>query len=205
MTYFVRRSYDPPQHQRGALVDWESIVPDLQRRADISGIWSHGRGTLDPKEMPKAVSLKWYRSLAPVFSSDGGIIICSAQLKGVLGEFDPGLHQFIPIKITFQSGEVPEGSFFILNVHHMLDTIIDEKTKADSGPQMPGESNRHYKYLHIGADKDGDVTVDKLKLTSTNLWREKAYTGLYMMSDRLQQRLEQEKLAFFEPYKATEF
>ena len=205
MTYFVRRSYDPPQHQRGALVDWESIVPDLQRRADISGIWSHGRGTLDPKEMPKAVSLKWYRSLAPVFSSDGGIIICSAQLKGVLGEFDPGLHQFIPIKITFQSGEVPEGSFFILNVHHMLDTIIDEKTKADIGPLMPNSSNRHYRLVSGFATKVGDITVRKSKLTSVNLWRELAYPGLYMMSDRLRQWLEQEKLAFFEPHKATEF
>jgi hypothetical protein len=205
MTYFVLRPLAPPHQQRGQLIGWEGLVTTLGGRSDIGGIWKDGRGILNPSEMPEAVSLMWLQPLPPVFSSYGGIIICNEKLKFVLEEFDPGIHQFIPIKVGFRSGESATGNYFILNVHHMLDSIIDEKTKADQGSAvLPDNPARHFKYVQGFATKDGDVTVCKSKLTSVNLWRELAYTGLYMMSDRLQQRLKHERLSFFDAHKATE-
>ena len=206
MTYFVLIPLTPPHLQFGELPDWEKIVPDMQRRADINLIWMYGRESLNPLEMPKEIVLKGRgRELPSVLSSYSAIVICNEPLKLVLEGLDPGVHQFIPIAVSFASGEKPEGAFFILNVHHMLDTIIDEKSKADIGPLMPNSSNRHYRLVFGFARNDGDVTVDKSKLSSVNLWREPAYPGLYMNSDKLQQRLKLENLAFFEPHKATEF
>ena len=207
MTYFVLSPLAPPHQQFGERVGWEEMVPDMERRAEISVTWMDGRTMLNPFEMPRELIINGQeRALPSVFSSKGGITICKQELKFILEELDPGIHQFIPIKVAFQSGEVPEDSFFILNIHHMLDTIIDEKTRSQKASgTLPDNSKRHFMLYHLSVRKDGDVTVDKSKLTSVNLWRELAYPGLYMMSDRLQQRLEQEKLAFFEPHKATEF
>jgi hypothetical protein len=56
----------------------------------------------------------------------------------------------------------------------------------------------------LTAREDGDMAVDSAKLPSFNLWREIAYSGLYMSSDQFQRRLNEEKLVFFEPRKATE-
>ena len=206
MTYFVLIPLRLPHQIPGKRVDWENIVHTLQRRVDISGIWMTGRGILNPSEMPKTIIIKKRKRPPPaVFCSSGAIIICQERLKSILDELDPGLHQFIPIRIEYPSGEGPEDQFFILNVHHMQDTIIDEKSKADIGPLMPNNSNRHYRLVFGFARKDGDITVDKSKLSSVNLWREPAYPGLYMMSDALKQKLKRENLDFFNPHKATEF
>ena len=106
MTYFVLIPLRLPHQIPGKRVDWENIVHTLQRRVDISGIWMTGRGILNPSEMPKTIIIKKRKRPPPaVFCSSGAIIICQERLKSILDELDPGLHQFIPIRIEYPSGE----------------------------------------------------------------------------------------------------
>ena len=206
MTYYVLSLTGHPYQINSSLTAWRTKVSDVDRRADISEIWMWGRGLLKPAEMPDVLPLeKGPKVLPAVFHSDGGIVVCSGELKAILEEFNPGIHQFIPIKVILRNGLDAPGTHFILNVHHTLDAIVDERTKARrSDATLPGEPSRHYMFLRIDAESPGDVTVNRSKLTSAHLWREKAYPRLYMMSDALHSRLKAAGMRFFKAIKATE-
>jgi hypothetical protein len=206
MTYYVLTHLGAPHQIHSDLSGWDRKVPDIHRQARVSETCMYGRGLLKPTDMPDVLPLENGPKILPaVFFSDSGIVVCSTELRTILEEFNPGLHQFIPIKVILRTGGDAPGAHFILNVHHMLDTIVDDLTKATkSSGLVPGERLRHYMFLRLDAERPGDVTVNRSRLTSANLWREKAYPRLYMMSDALHHRLKAAKMRFFKAIKATE-
>jgi hypothetical protein len=207
MTYFVVGPLQAPYQIYSDMSAWDAKVPDIDRRVQISRIWQEGIGLLNPLEMPDFLQLEGHRkSLPDVFFSYGGILICSGKTRRILEEFDPGLHQFIPIRVILKSGQDAPGEHFILNVHHTLDTIIDEKTKATKfTATLPDNPSRHLMSLRLSAEHSGGVGVDKSKLTSAHLWREKAYPGIFMMSDSLNKRLGEAGIRFLKAIKAQEY
>ena len=207
MTYFVVRPLQAPYQIYSDMSAWDAKVPDIDRQVHISEIWKKGTGLLNPLEMPDFLQLERPRkSLPEVFFSDNGILICSGKAKRILEEFNPGLHQFISIRVILKSGQDAPGEHFILNVHHTLDTIIDEKTKSDSiMVTLPDDPSRHLMSLRLSAEHSGGVGVDKSKLTSAHLWREKAYRKIFMMSDALNKRLSEAGIRFLKAIKAQEY
>lgn len=207
MTYFVVRPLRAPYQIYSDSTAWEAKVPDIDRRVHISEIWRKGTGLLNPLEMPESLQLERHRkSLPDVFFSDGGILICSSETKCILEEFDPGLHQFIPIRVILKNGQDAPGERFILNVHHTLDTILDEKTKATKfTATLPDDPSRYFMSLRLSAEHSCGVGVDKSKLTSAHLWREKAYRGIFMMSDSLNKRLGEAGIRFLKTIQANEY
>ena len=206
VTYVVVTNIAPPHQIFGDLSAWGEKHKNVSWRAEISRIWSDGRAVLEPSEMPRILPLEnGPLKLPAVFFSDNGIVICSSELKNILEEFDPNMHQFIPITVLLSNGEKAPDEHFILYVHHFLDTIIDEKTVSNEfAGTVRDDPTRHLRYVNTGLLKNGDVAVAKSKLTSANLWREKAYPGIYMMSDGLHQRLKENNLQFFKAVKTTE-
>jgi hypothetical protein len=206
MTFYVLVPLGTPYQISADNSDWHKKLSDVNRRATVSDIWMRGNGKLNPKEMPESLPLKkGPKSLPAVFFSNGGIVVCSGELKSIIEELDPGLHQFILIKVILKTGQDAPGTHFILNVHHTLDTIVDEMTKSTKGSwTLPDDPKRHGRYLSEIAPKAGDVTVSRTKLTKTNLWREKAYPDIYMMSDLLHDRIKNAGMRFFKTVKAAE-
>ncbi len=203
MPYFIDMPIGAPYQISGGREDWESIVPDVARRADISNIWMTGEGILDPREMPRRLKFSKKRNaIPPIFMSNGGIVICSQLTRDILEAFDPGLHRFIPIQLLFHNHEPAPGCYYILNVHHKLDTIIDEKTRSRSfNSTVPGNPLRTRKNLQT-QQQPGDVTLAQSRLTSAHLWRDIGYPYLYLMSDALHARLKEADIRFFKPLKA---
>jgi hypothetical protein len=206
MTYFVLSPLHPKYQIFADQVDWDKKVPNLHRQVEISGYWRYGGVILDPLEMPEALKLeKRRKSLPDTFRADNAIVICSERINAVLEELDPGVHQFFPIRILQPDGKPVEGRHYILNVHHSLDTIVDELTESTNFPStVPGNPKRHEKMLTYNSEQESGVAFRKSRLTSVNLWREIAYPGLYMMSDRLYERLRRDGLSFFKILKARE-
>jgi len=178
----------------------------LERRAAISGIWMNGGSLLNAKEMPTALRLEREpKNMPDVFFSDGGVTVCSKAMRELIEQLDPELHQFIPISVIHKNGETDESDYFITNVHLTFDVIDDAKTKATkmSGPVL-GQPKRNLRLLNVGLVKANDVAVFLKLLPKANLWREKAYPGIYMMSDALFDPIKERGMKFFKTQKALE-
>jgi hypothetical protein len=206
MTYFTMVPVGAPHQIFAERIGWLERVPDPQRRAAISGIWMNGGSLLNAKEMPTALRLEREpKNMPDVFFSDGGVTVCSKAMRELIEQLDPGLHQFIPIEIIHKNGQIDNGGYFIFHVHRKLDTIDDSKTKATMASwTLPDNPKRHGHYLNWGLTKKEDVAVFKERLSKGNLWREKAYPRIYMMSDALFDAFKEHDMKFFKTQKALE-
>jgi hypothetical protein len=205
MTYFTLMRVDYPDFIYGDLVDFELRVPNLRRRAEISGVWKYGTARLNALEMPTLLRLQKKPKILPsVFSSEDGITICSRNLRDLIEALDPGQHQFLPITLLHRETPIFEDDTFIMNVHKTFDTIDEKHTKASRGavPAL-GRPRELFRYLNIGLVKKNDIAVSKSLLPNINLWREKNYS-IYMMSDALFETLKQRRMRFFKTQQAIE-
>jgi hypothetical protein len=207
MTCYAVAGIGAPYQVYGDISEWEALVIDLDRRCEIADVWKTGRGILNPNEMPKTLPFEAARKTIPhVFFSDNGIVICSAETRSIIEEADPGLHQFIPITVIQKNGQSAHGGHFILNVHYMQDTVLDEKTTHEyMGLGKPPMGARSLKMLTSSYKKPAEVGVSKAKLTTAHLWRETYYPNIYLMSDTLQDKFKEAGIKFFKTFKATEY
>ncbi|MGE0281149.1 MAG: DUF1629 domain-containing protein [Rhizobiaceae bacterium] len=201
MTYYVYKASSRPAFQLGDLVGWDEKVPLLKRRADISGLFKNGKSLLDPAEMPDTLRLsKTVAEKCPAaFISQDGICVVNSLIHDLLEEMDRGIHQFIPIKVIDKKGKSPNHVQYILNVHHMLDTIIDEKSYVEGG-----SGARDGSIMHVRMESKPSLTVDTSHLSSVNLWTEQRYPTTRLMSDKLFRELKARNLKFFQPIKIAE-
>jgi hypothetical protein len=159
--YFIDMPIGAPFQIFGDLSDFEERVPYISRRSEISDHFKTGEAVLDPAEMPRFLRFEKKRETVPhIFMSDDGIVICSQLTQDILDEFDPGLHTFIPIQLLYQNRSAVPGYYYILNVHHMLDTVVDSKTKfRDAKSFVSGNPSRTRKFLAKTRPDAGDLTV----------------------------------------------
>lgn len=206
MTYFTMVPLGAPYQISGDWLGWKEKVPDAHRRAEISGNWMYGRGPLNPDEMPSALRLKREPKTMPdVFFSNGGITVCSERMRRVIESLDSGIHQFIPIAIILPNGHPLATPYSILQVYRTYDTICDDQTKSKkTAGTVPGQPRRNMRSLNYGLVKKHDVAVFKASLPSANLWREKAYYQIYMMSDVLFNTFKEHGMKFFKTQQAIE-
>lgn len=181
-----------PDHQSGVLVDWETRVPNLHRRADISKVFQKGGELLDPAVAPIVLRLaKSIRAGQNAFVSADGIHVVSRALRDLFEEMDPDTHQFLPITVTDVRG-VPFGEWFILNVHHRQDTAYDDPADFPNGK----EGNRRMAWF-----QDRTMTIDPARQSGLNLWREARFPDVCVISDRLHDEMKRRDMKFFKAIK----
>jgi hypothetical protein len=106
MTYFILQSTGRPHQFNADLDPWRKKIGNISRCAEISMVWRNGRALLKLEEMPESLELEGKpKKLLDVFFSDNGIVLCSPRVKDVIEELDPGLHQFIPIRLFWQKAK----------------------------------------------------------------------------------------------------
>jgi hypothetical protein len=115
-------------------------------------------------------------------------------LPDLFEEMDPGMHQFLPIRLVDWDGRPLDREWFILNVHHRQDTAFDDPAEAGSVPD--NEGRRSIMWL-----QDRTMTVDPAKQSGVNLWRETRFPSVCVISDRLHDALQRRGLTFFKPIK----
>jgi hypothetical protein len=175
--------------------DFDTVVPDNSRGAEISWTFKTGNALLVPEEMPRFMRIaKKIEVLPDMFRSFDGIVIASDRLRCLLEELDPGLHQFIPITVYLKSKELAEGSWFIMNVHYKQDSVVDAQSNVR--PMSHQEPDERPMMVINFTSRDNQVTIDRSKRSGAYLWREVGYLGPYFLSDRLHSKLKAQKVKF---------
>ncbi|SPJ31089.1 hypothetical protein TRM7615_04629 [Falsiruegeria mediterranea M17] len=112
------------------------------------------------------------------------------MVKDLIEALDPGRHQFIPIRLAGYSGEreVEEGTWYILNVHFRVTSVV--KDLSDLDVHRPPPNARLY------VNPFGKrLTMDAAELDpAAHLWREHRFGRELFMSDDLYDRLLQMKV-----------
>ena len=174
------------------LPGWERKVPDLKRRADLSGCFRDGDGRVDPSEVPDTVELLEQRDPLPdAFTVMDGLLLVTGEVKEVIEGLDPGRHQFVPVRVTDKDGTPIEKDWHVLLITHRQDALITERSDVRSSDPF-GRGGTFL--LAIG----GPVALDLGKLDQSHLWRERRLQGgrTLFMSGKLQAALAERGLRF---------
>ena len=120
--------------------DFESLDGDFRSvglfdEAPDEGLNPRGRAfiagrAVDPANVPTKVQWKDINSplFIPDFSS-GPFIHLSARAKALIEEFEPGVHQFLPVEFLDMNGAHLEDRWFLC-VCNRLDTVDRDRTKG---------------------------------------------------------------------------
>lgn len=77
-------------------------------------------------DRPLEFQIKYYEPpLRKVFGCGWGTAI-NNEVRDAIEALEPGVHQYIPILLTHQSGEPVSEEFWVLNIGHRLDTCSPE-------------------------------------------------------------------------------
>ena len=200
MAYVVEIPLIEPHSQIGDFPGWEERISDLDYLAEIAGVFKDGNRQLRQDEIAEILLLEGEaRPLPCAFTSSDGVIIIQQPIRDVLEALDPGVHQIVPIDVWFEDGTKAKHPCFVLNIHVHQSSIIDEK--SDVRPHVGYKETRDIMFISHARK---NITLDRAKLSSINLWRERRYPESILMSDTLNAELASKKLDFFEMWKAKE-
>ena len=200
MPFIVEMTTNAPHFIIGDMSDFEKKVPDMRRRADISGVFRNDGQLLDPEETPEHLVLH-RRGKAPprdIFKTHGGAMVASDRLRLLMEEMDPGCHQFLPISIDNRPEFEPR---YILNVHATKDTIIDDQSDVKPSWHTTGREKMHFTFpAHLKGPVQ--IAFSPAAMNGPHVWRERRYASSLIISDAFEAALREGKLAFFPLRKA---
>ena len=173
-------------------------ISELQYEASTKFDGSDGR--LETYEQPKEFrTARAHVNLSSLLDF-GSLYFVDIQLKGLIEEFEPGIHQFWPIKISMpKNREYPIPYFGMVILQH-LDTFIPEQSQFVRYDEEPDS----YWGAHKGAQYSG-LSFSKSAIGKAHLWREKriSFPGTFI-SDALQTEIQERELRIFRHYKVRE-
>lgn len=200
MTYIVEQTSLSPYFISASRFDRETKKPDLSRAAEISKVFKDGTRFLLPEEVPARLHAPW-KKFRDIFRSDNGILIISTALRDLLKELDPGVHQTLPIKVSSNS---PTEVRFVLNVHAMQDSVIDEQSDVGS-MAFQGFDREKMRFNHNhGTTGPVNIVFNTAAMRGLNCWRERRYPGSLLISNALHDEIARRRLRFFEVRKARD-
>lgn len=202
MVYVIDQQNAGRNSRTGQFQNWDSKVPDIHRQAAIARVFDHGGELLAPWEVPDHLAI-WSRTgKLPVFFTTGshGVVI-SGELADIIERFDPGQHQFFPLRVTWRNGDDIPGPWFLFNICRAEDSICEAGTtfRTNYGGSYVVENGtsrwvkdrsringRHLNYS-LGPDRSGKkVTYDPARLTGqSHMWREPKFGSAILCSDAL--------------------
>ena len=185
--------------------EWDErfLIPGPQAMAALDAVeaWRSGARKTTPDEMPRElVARKPRKSWPDAFEGVYGILVVSDRAREVIERFDPGLHQFFPVRLVTKRGVEIEGPWFMMNVTVRQNSILVEKSFVAVNPNFP-DTNCSF-YADSGTK---DVIVDSSRLSpDIHFWREARFQGSLMGSDAFVAALKAAGIRFFPSYRATE-
>ena len=170
-------------------------VPDMHRRADISGLFIAGGQLLAPNETQEHLILhkKGKAPLRDIFGTRSGAMIVSENLRLLMEELDPGCHQFLSLSIDNRPDAAPR---YILNVHATKDSVIDDQSDVKPNPLSTGRDNMYFSYNSY--DKGPrNIAFSAAALDGPHAWRERRYRHSLLISDAFATAINERQLRIF--------
>jgi hypothetical protein len=183
-----------PEH--GMDWDFEPLDGDFRKvglvdESPDDGINPRGRPftsgrAVDPANVPTKVQWKDRHSprYIPDFST-GPFLHVSARAKALIEEFEPGVHQFLPVEFVDIDGNFLENRWF-LAVCNRLDSLDREHTKgmlriANGSMWIPVRDLIGFKDDLIPPDTDlaiePKMVFSRIQIASAHMWCDKHLTG----------------------------
>ena len=91
--------------------------------------FSFGRRIDDLSIFPKSATQKDTKKICDVFSMPA-LNCVNGRFRDLVEEFEPGVHQFIPISLKRKDGTPIEGEYFIFNCCQLLGAVLVNETKC---------------------------------------------------------------------------
>jgi hypothetical protein len=204
MVYVIDQAHSGRNSRTGQFEHWDAKVPDVSHRARITRAFQNGGEELAPWEVPEHLKITARTGKLPFFFTTGnhGRVI-HGILADIVERFDPGQHQFFPLRVTWRNGDEIAGPWFLLNIVRAEDTICEAGTKYRAiygGEYVEVERDgrktwmedkskiiaRHLDYS-LGPQKTGKkVIYDPARLSgNSHLWRELRFGDAILCSDEL--------------------
>jgi hypothetical protein len=192
MAYFleiVRQSWSVPYF------DWDEIGDEYTKFGSIAFGLSHGFW-IDPRSVPKSAYQERDKRVPDVFPMPG----CNAvnqRFKDLVEEFEPGVHQFIPIALRNKAGEPLADNYYVFNCMVSVDTVLVK----ESGVQWEIDEPSGQPFTKIKSFKH-DMVLSRPEIGDRHLWQ-----GLYLQpigsggvfcSDAFQKELMKRKIRFLD-------
>jgi hypothetical protein len=156
-------------------------------------------GPLLPHECPAEFeTTRGYNSLASIIETEGRLLAVDGQLKALIESFEPGLHQFWPIRIKMPKNAIYPVQYYGLRIGQFLDSYLP--VEGTFSPYHGGGK------LYFSIDEKKS-TYAKLQFSektvgNSHLWREsKLITPNIFLSDALQAAIAEAGLRIFRHYK----
>lgn len=114
----------------------------------------------------------------------------SQSIRDFIETIEPGVHQFIPVEVTFSNGEAPTEKYYLANICNLVDAV----DKANSRMK---KSSYGSKFIVTGSS-NAKVVLNKSAINEMALWIDSSITGMNFMSDDLYEKLQSEKCTRFD-------
>ena len=130
-------------------------------------------------DVPRKMQWGDKRKAVPDVIAYASTPIISERAKDIIEEFEPGVHQFIPIDLYYRKATEPFATHYWLVICKLIDTIDEEATAMDlvTNPDIPGVGM----YVDRPGHKPNHV-VSREKANCHHCWREKFAGRWWMMS-----------------------
>ena len=126
--------------------------------------------TISPEDMPKAAAIfSRHKKIHDFFNVETEIAV-SRRFKDIIETFEPGVHQFFPIRLLRKNGEPFEGEYFLLNIRVAI-VALDLARSELNWTEDEEDRIPHISY-------SGRIVLDKGPIEGHHLWRHKTMRRL---------------------------
>jgi hypothetical protein len=143
-----------------------------------------GAGPLPPDYF--APEIQFYRggTLFDICTSTGQQWAVSDRLKTMMEEIEPGVHQFVPVRIRSKNGELRPDKYWFFTITTLIDAISDEL----GGVYKTVVTEEIYRWT-IKAAVVPQLSVRKSVIEGRAMWMDKHYPIGIFFSDLLLERM----------------
>ena len=134
-------------------------------------------------------TLKFHASLGSMVKLSDRIIAVNEQLKDIIENLEPGVHQFFRIDLHMPQAGGESSQYYTLVIGQYLESFSPPQSKPSSYvsyPKYPG-------FYNLEKTKKGlnGLALDHKKIGNSHLWRERAFREtLTCLSDNLKTEIE---------------
>ena len=160
--------------------------PGVEPFGFSSGFW------FNPNNMPTSAHQTRNKRVPDVFPMPGCNAV-SQRFKDLVDEFEPGVHQFLPLNLRRESGSPIEENYYVFNCMISIDAILQK----ESGLSWGVVEKLNLPFISIRKDKP--IVMSSPAIEGRHLWK-----GLYLQptgsgvfcSDAFERALKNQKIRF---------
>lgn len=204
MAYVCEYPFTAPYLQGFDLPGWEEKYDAGKIAKDVPTIFRRGNRRLEPGEAPEQVLFSKKAEKPPdIFSARNGVRIITDRVRQILEDFDPGVHQIIPIEAVYKDGSKPDAPYFIMNVTMHLDAVNEELSSVRMEKQFSGVISRDRMVMEPMTSHD--LVLKKEAIQGHHLWRQNRYLYLPLfMSNEMHAEFKAQKIKGYKFWRAEE-